>query len=246
MLEVGGIVDARCEHDHGRIGVPLRRHMAQHFEKFLRIAVHRTHRVAAEKLRKNPLHGLAIFEQVGNTRGAATVVLKNHVGPVGSSNEIRAANVDINVMGHIEPDQLGPVVLGRANDFQGDHPLLHDPLIMVDIMQKKVQRAQTLLKAPLKQAPLVGGDDTGNQIERHDALGALVAAVNGEGDSLVEIGLFRKSPLGFESDGVHFRKALENFCIVGAHGSIHLEHLIKKSPCFVLTEKALHPVGKHY
>ena len=114
-------------------------------------------------------------------------------------------------MRHIKPDQLGPVVLGRANDLQRDHSLLHDSLIVVDVVQKEIQRAQALFQPPLEQAPLVSRDDARHKIERHDALGALIAAVNREGDSLVEVGLFRQSPLGLERGRVHFRKTLQNF-----------------------------------
>ena len=114
-------------------------------------------------------------------------------------------------MGHIKPDQLGSVMLGGANDLQRDHSLLHDPLIVIDIMQKEIQGAQALLQPPLNQAPLVSRNDARHKIERHDALRALIAAVNREGDALVEVGHFRQSPLGLERGGVHFRKTLQNF-----------------------------------
>ena len=67
MLEVGGVVNAGSKNHHRRVRVPLRSYIAQHFKKLLRVAVYRTHRMAAEQLRKNPLHRLPVFEQIGNT-----------------------------------------------------------------------------------------------------------------------------------------------------------------------------------
>ena len=214
MLEIRGVVDPWREHDDRRIGISSRRDIAECGEEFLRVAVHRPDSVAAEKLWENPLHRLAVFQDIRNPRRATAIVLEHEILPVRSANEIGAADMDINSVWHIQPDEFRPVVLRGADDFEWDHSFLHDSLVVVDIVEKKIQCSQALLQAALQVSPLVRRDDARHEIKRHDPLGALIAAIHGECDSLVEIRAFRHGALALESGGVHIRETPEKPLVV--------------------------------
>jgi hypothetical protein len=78
---------------------------------------------------------------------------------------------------------------------------------VVDVLEEQVDRGQTLREAALERAPLRRRDDARQQVERKDALGALLVAVDGEGDALgqkrlvgfhltlAELGLRRRAQL---------------------------------------------------
>ena len=59
---------------------------------------------------------------------------------------------------------------------------------MIDVAEEKVQRGEALREALLDFGPFAGGDDAGKKIVGENALGAFLAAVDGEGDAFVQEG----------------------------------------------------------
>ena len=240
MFEISGVVDAWREHNDGRVWISSRRDIAKRGEEFLGVAVHRPNSVAAEKFWENPLHRLAVFEDIRNARRTPAVILEHKILAVRSAHEIGAANVNVYSMWDIQADEFGAVVFRGADDFERNDAFLHDALIVVDIVKEKIQCAQALLQSAFQMSPLVRRDDARHEVERHNPLGAFVTAIDREGDSLVQISTLRHRALALESGGVHIRETPEEPLVVWTDLAIRLEHLIEKSLRFVLIEKALH------
>ena len=58
-----------------------------------------------------------------------------------------------------------------------------DRLVVVDVVQERVQRVHALAQAAIEHLPLVGRNDARNDVERNQALGAGLLAVDREGDA---------------------------------------------------------------
>ena len=121
-----------------------RRDVAQSVEQFLAVIFHRPDPIFGEERRENPLHRLAIFEHVGNARGAARIVLEHEIIAVAIANQVGPANVDVNIARHIEVHELRPKMRRFPDDLLRDHPVAQDVLPVIDVVQKKIERGDTL------------------------------------------------------------------------------------------------------
>ena len=61
-------------------------------------------------------------------------------------------------------------------------------VVVVDVLEKKVEREHALLEPLLDRRPFCRRNDARHQVEGEDALGALLIAVDGEGDALAQEG----------------------------------------------------------
>jgi len=80
--------------------------------------------------------------------------------------------------------EVGP----RDDELPGHDPLFQDLLAVVDVLDEGVQRPHALGEAALDDAPLVGGQDARDQVEREGPVAALGAVRSGgvEGDALLD------------------------------------------------------------
>ena len=65
-----------------------------------------------------------------------------------------------------------------------DGAVLQDILIMVDIMEEKIQGGDALDEPGLEVIPLLAGDNPGHHVERENALSPLGVPVNVERNAL--------------------------------------------------------------
>ena len=79
---------------------------------------------------------------------------------------------------------LAPVVAAAVDQLARDDALGEDAPLVVDVLQEQVDRGQPLRQAALERVPLARRDDARQQVEREDALGALLVAVDRERDAL--------------------------------------------------------------
>ena len=130
--------------------------------------------------------------------------------------------------GYLETDHLSSEVPRGEDELGGDKALRDDPLLSVEVAEKEIERADALREAALDLRPLVGGDDAGNQVEREDAVGPGVIAVDREADPLVEKERVRDANAVDELRVGHRHETLVEQAVVGARGSGALEHLIEE------------------
>ena len=134
-------------------------------------------------------------------------------------------------------DHLGPVMLGREHVFRRDDLFLEDALVGIEVLEEEVQRPHALDEARLDLAPFRAGDDARHQIERENALGALLVAVDGEGDALAQKrGIDGRAAL-LEFLLVQFLKALKERRVMGAHLAFRGKHFVKKIAGLVFIEQ---------
>jgi hypothetical protein len=77
---------------------------------------------------------------------------------------------------------LAPVLGVAEHPFGWKHSSFRDRLLMVDIVQEKIQRAHPLLQSLLERAPFRGRDDARHEVERISR-SVRSLAVHGEGDA---------------------------------------------------------------
>ena len=188
-------MDARGEQDHVRIRVLARCDMPERGEQVGGIGIDRAHAAGAEELREDALHRGAVLEHVGDAGRAAAVVFENEISSVAIADQIRAADVDIGVLGDRDAHEFRPIMGGPEDDLRRDHAVLDDALLVVDVVEKQVQSGDSLHQSGLDVLPLPWRDHPGERIEREDSLRAFVVSVDREGDALLEEEQFQATEL---------------------------------------------------
>ena len=145
--------------------------------------------------------------------------------------------------GGFRPTHCFSKAAGRRDDVGGDDAVFDDGLVVVDVMNEQVQRADPLLEAALDHVPFGGGHDPRDEIEGKDPLGAGAVAVHVEGDPHVqERALGRLLPAQELAVG-HRLEQLDERPGRGSRLGARLEHLVKESIRLVVREShGDHPI----
>ncbi len=245
MLEVRAVVHAGRQHDDGRIVDRRRRDRAQRLEQEVGVVRDRRDAVAAEELREEPHHHLAVLEHVRDPARNAQVVLEHVVAAaavgVGGAHDVDAGDVRVDVAGHLDALHLGAVLRVAEHLVGRDDARLEDLLVVIDVVEEAVQRRDALAQTPLHHAPLVGRDDARDEVERDQPLGAAVraavvlGAVDRERDADAA-----KDDLGFLAPRPHhlrrlFLQPTIVAAVVLAHRAVRVVHFV---------EAGRHPVSE--
>src|SRR6266404_1642508 len=188
VLEVGAVVRAWGQQGDGDVRDTRRGDVAQQLQQFGRVGIHRPHADALEHVGKRVLHGAAVLQDVGNARRTPRIVFEHEVTAMRAANQIGAANVDIDVLGHLEVDELAAEMFGGEDVIGRDDVLFEDALLVVNIVEKQVQGGDALDQAGFDAFPLAARDDARHQVKRKDSFGALRVAINIERDALAQEG----------------------------------------------------------
>ena len=134
------------------------------------------HPVAVEERREQAHHHLAVFEHVAHTAGHAQVVLQHVVLAlplrIGRAHNVNARYVRVNLVRNRHTHHLF-AKLGVVLDLLARHDAsLDDVLVVVNVVDKAVERGDALHQAFFHGAPFVGRDDARNQVKRNQPLGA--------------------------------------------------------------------------
>ena len=116
---------------------------------------------------------------------------------------------------------------------------------MIDVLEEQVDRRQPLGQAALERPPLRRGDDARQQVERKDALGALVVAVDGEGDALGQKRLVRFELTLAQLGLGRAAQLLEQRAAVRPRLPRRLEHLVVVGVEHVVAEQRAERLLKH-
>jgi len=123
------------------------------------------------------------------------------------ADDVDAADVRINPVGHIHPHHLGTELRIALDLLTRNDTGFEDLLLVVDVVDEAVERRDALHQAGLHAFPLVRRDDARNQVKRDQALGARAVlvffAINGEGDAHVA-----KDDLRLFATGLHDTRIL--------------------------------------
>ena len=102
---------------------------------------------------------------------------------VGSPHHVDARDVRVNAPRDLDALHLGAVLGVAEDELGGNPPRAKDLLAVVDVVEECVQRPHALAQALLERAPLACRQDPRDDVERNQALGTLVLAVDREGDA---------------------------------------------------------------
>src|SRR5271165_4540452 len=69
------------------------------------------------------------------------------------------------------------------NEIRGHDAILQDFLIVIHVPKEEIERLDTLFHTPVKLPPVFARDDTGNHVERQDAIDRRTVAVNRESNA---------------------------------------------------------------
>ena len=118
-------------------------------------------------------------------------------------------------------------MLATVDQLAGDDAVGEDFGVGVDVAQEEIESGDALGESALDAVPLGRGDEAGKQVVGEDALGAFVAAVDGEGDALGEEGEVGGLLAALELVGGQAGEGLGEGAVVGAQFAVGFAHLVE-------------------
>lgn len=198
VLEVGGVVDARGEHDDGRVGDVAGGGVAQGPQQMGGVVADRPHPVGGEQVREHPRHGPAVLHDVGHPRRGAQVVLEHAEVALLVADQVDAGDVDAHPVGRGDAGRLAVEVLAGGHQPARDDAVAQDLLFAVDVLEVHLQGLNALFDALLQPRPLSRRDHTRHQVQRQRAF----LPGQREGDALVDEGPVERVGAGLQFGGV--------------------------------------------
>ena len=226
VLVVSRVEDAGREQNDVWFGTALWCERAQCAEQELCVLLDGTHVVTAEHLRERTLHDPTIREHVADARGHAKIVFEHDELAVFQANEIGACDRDVDIPRYVEADHVPAELLARVDDLARHDAVFEDATLVIDVFQEKVECGNALLETMLDAVPFPRRDDAREQVVRENALGALIAAVDGEGDALVQEGKVGGLLLSLEFFARQAAEVVHEWAIVAVQVAVSGEHLV--------------------
>ena len=121
---------------------------------------------------------------------------------------------------------LAAEVLTAINHVARDHAVVQDAALVIDVLEEQIQGRDTLRQAALNARPFLLGEDARQRIVGEDALGALLAAVDGEGDSLMQEGKIGDLLAAAQLARLQAQNAAIQPVIVRTHHPVRGDHLV--------------------
>ena len=158
--------------------------------------------------------------------GHPQVVLEHIPLAFAGADEIDADDVGVDVGRQIDALHLAPV-LGIAEDALGGYlARRQNRLLVVDVVQERVQCLHALFQSALEHRPFGRRNDARDEIERDQALGARVFPVNGEGDAETMECALRLFPLLGNPCGRRLRQPVRKRLVVRADRAVPEAHFV--------------------
>src|SRR5689334_7441315 len=123
------------------------------------------------------------------------------------------------------------------DEVRWNDPILQNLLVVVDIVDERVQRVHALAQSPFDGNPLVRSDDAGNNVERKDLFRAGFVPVDVERDAHPEQRLFGRLLVAPDFSVAYRRYSLKQHSGERARRSVRIEHLIVKTAGLVSIKK---------
>ena len=165
--------------------------MLQHLQQLFGIILDRHDREAVEQLRKGSFHDLPVLEDIRNTGRASQVVFQDVNRAIGVTDEVGSGNVAPDSPRRIQADALLEKVFAGMDHILGKNPIAYDVLVVINIVNKEVQRPNSLLETGINESPFAALDDARDQVKRPDFFGPGFMTIDIERDSHVQQRLVR-------------------------------------------------------
>ncbi len=143
----------------------------------------RLDQLVGEQLREQPHHHAPVLEHVGHPGGHAQVVFEHVVLACAGAHDVDPGDVGVDAAGHVHALHLAPVLRVGQHPLGRDAAGANDVLVVVNVVQKAVERLHPLLEPALEQAPFASRNDARHDVEGDQPFGAGVLAVDGKSDA---------------------------------------------------------------
>jgi hypothetical protein len=184
MFVIGGIVDAGRQHgDAGPAGAAGRGERGERLAQQEGIILDALDLVVLEEVREHLHHGFAVFQHVADARRRAGIVLQHVELILAGAHDVGADDMRVDAARRPEADHLGQEGDILLDQLARQAAGADDFLLVVDVIEKGVERDDPLLDALGELAPLAAGDDAGDDVEGDELFGRVFMAVDREGDA---------------------------------------------------------------
>jgi hypothetical protein len=235
VLEIRAVVSAGVSSTTVGSATPAGAMYFRHFKSSCGIMIHRLDADAFKHSRKRALHRAAVFQDVTDAGRAAAVVFQHQIIAVLVADQVRAANVDVNALRHLKIHELTPEMLSRQNEKLRHDAVLHDFLLVINVVQEKIQRGDALREAALDVLPFIRRDDARQKVEGENFLRPLRVAINIERDALPQKARVHRLPLGVEFRARHVPEKFLQFAVMRPVSALRVHHLIEVKRIGILT-----------
>ena len=217
MLEIRAVGLAGREHHYSRFAHCSGRRRTQCVQQQRGIVLHRQNRLGGEQLGKQPHHHFAVLEHVRNAGGRAQVVLQHVIAAIVMPDQVDAGDMRVDAVGQLQPDHRDLIGVVGEHMIGWDHAGLEDRLVVIDVVQETVQRADALGETFGEHLPFGARNDARDRVERDQPLGAGLIAIHRERNAdpmEQQVGL---SPLLGDALGRHACEPLYEVAIMLPH-----------------------------
>src|SRR5450432_3077955 len=186
----------------------------------------RRHPVVGEEFGKQAHHHFAVLEHVRDAGGNAQIVLEHEKFAGAVAHDVDAGDVSVNAPGHVDALHLRTVLRVAENLLGRDQARFEYLLVVVNVVDECIERANALLQAALEPDPLLERQDARHDIEGDQSLCTFFLPVHGEGNAdAVEQGirfgaLLRQPRRGLASEPLGIA------LVVRAGGAIAQHHFV--------------------
>ncbi len=112
--------------------------------KQLGVVFDRLHAVVAEELGKRPLHHPAAGQHVGDAARHPQIVFQHHEFSIAEPKKICARDRDIHIPRHLQTAHLSSELPAAVHDLARHMAVVEDLALVIDIVQKQVERGDAL------------------------------------------------------------------------------------------------------
>ena len=152
--------------------------------------------------------------------------------------------MNVDVARDIKVHELAAKMFGAEDERSGDDFILQDFLAVIEIMEKKIQRGDTLDEAGFEFGPFATWNNARDEVEGENALGALGIVVDGERDAAAQERQVHGGAALVEVGGGERGKTLGEAAIMRADGlTVGLKHLVEKRAGVVVGADERHVLG---
>ncbi|MCY1414466.1 hypothetical protein D9M71_299190 [compost metagenome] len=144
--------------------------------------VDRRNALGSKQLGEQTHHHLAVLEHIADAAGGAQIVLKHVVGAIPIADQVNPGDMRVDIAVQVQALHRQLVLLVGQDLLGRNDPGLDDPLVVIKVGQKHIQGLDPLDTAPLDHPPFAGRNTARNRVERDQALGTLLIAIEREGN----------------------------------------------------------------
>ena len=139
VLEIRGVENSGRQQDDLRF-VPRPRtgrgERPQRGQQCLRVVIDRAYSVVAEKRREDFLQHFAVRQHVGDAAGHAQIVFEHGEAAVGQTDQVGAADADVDSARNGEPAHFAAEVTATVHQFARDDAIREDSAVVIDVFQE--------------------------------------------------------------------------------------------------------------